>query len=172
MIAKSIFAVCAIGSALVAAAGPREMPGVFRTAAKSPGGVMSYVTALEDEAFRTGNRSEVEAQRWNVQGMIFQIDRFRDRDLLLTDVAEWLLPSAERGRTGAALVNLGEATGEAKYLDAARRIAETYIRLQGEDGTPIGKVARQPAGGDWLGCLQADEWALGLLAHSEPLVVK
>ena len=97
---KSFFSICTIGLALVAAAGPREMPEVFRAAAKSPGGVMSFLTALEDEAFRTGSRTAVEAQRWNVQGMIFQIDRFRDKDLLLTDVAAWLLPSAERGRAG------------------------------------------------------------------------
>ena len=97
---KSFFSICTIGLALVAAAGPREMPEVFREAAKSPGGVRSYVTALEDEAFRTGSRTAVEAQRWNVQGMIFQIDRFRDKVLLLTDVAAWLLPSAERGRAG------------------------------------------------------------------------
>jgi len=123
MIAKSIFAVCAIESALVAAAGPREMPEVFGDAAKSPGGVMSYVTALEDEAFRTGSRSEVEAQRWNVQGMIFQIDRFRDRDLLLTDVAEWLLPSAERGMAGAEKgVNAAASYAYADMLDSAARL--------------------------------------------------
>ncbi len=38
------------------------------------------------EAFRTGSRTAVEAQRWNVQGMIFQIDRFRDKDLPFRDV--------------------------------------------------------------------------------------
>ena len=48
---ESLFSICTIGLVLVAAAGPREMPEVFREAAKSPGGVMSYVTALEDEAF-------------------------------------------------------------------------------------------------------------------------
>ena len=92
--------ICMVGMAFAVVAGPREMPEIFREAAKSSGGVMSFVTALEDEAFRTGSRAEVEAQRWNVQGMIFQIDCFRDRDLLLADVAEWLLPSAERGRAG------------------------------------------------------------------------
>lgn len=120
---KSLFAICTIGLALVAAAGTREMPEVFRDAAKSPGGVMSFVTALEDEAFRTGNRTEVEAQRWNVQGMIFQIDRFRDKDLLLTDVAAWLLPSAERGRAGADKgVNAAANYAYAEMLDSAARL--------------------------------------------------
>ena len=124
---ESLFAICTIGLALVAAAGPREMPEVFRDAAKSPGGVMSYVTALEDEAFRTGNRTEVEAQRWNVQGMIFQIDRFRDKDLLLTDVAAWLLPSAERGRAGTDKgVNAAASYAYAEMLDSAARL---YDRL-------------------------------------------
>lgn len=120
---KSLFAICTIGLALVAAAGTREMPEVFRDAAKSPGGVMSFVTVLEDEAFRTGNRTEVEAQRWNVQGMIFQIDRFRDKDLLLTDVAAWLLPSAERGRAGADKgVNAAANYAYAEMLDSAARL--------------------------------------------------
>ena len=34
-----------------------------------------------------------------------------------------------------AYLELHAATGEAKYRDAARRIAETYLRLQGADGT-------------------------------------
>ena len=120
---KSLFAICTIGLALVAAAGPREMPEVFRDAAKSPGGGMSFVTTLEDEAFRTGSRTAVEAQRWNVQGMIFQIDRFRDKDLLLTDVAAWLLPSAERGRAGADKgVNAAANYAYAEMLDSAARL--------------------------------------------------
>ena len=36
---------------------------------------------------------------------------------------------------GRAFVHLFEATKDGKYLDAARRIAGTYIKLQGEDGT-------------------------------------
>ena len=36
---------------------------------------------------------------------------------------------------GEALVDLHAKTKEAKYLDAARNIAATYLRLQGEDGT-------------------------------------
>ena len=52
----SAFAGCAMGLAFAAAA-PLEMPEVFRDAARSPGGVLSFVTALEDEAFRTGNRA-------------------------------------------------------------------------------------------------------------------
>ena len=99
------------------------MPEVFRDAATSPGGVMSFVTTLEDEAFRTGNRTEVEAQRWNVQGMIIQIDRFRDKDLLLADVAKWLLPSAERGRPGADKgVNAAASYAYAEMLDSAARL--------------------------------------------------
>jgi len=120
---KSLFAICTIGLALAATAGPREMPEVFCDAAKSPGGVMSFLTALEDEAFRTGNRAEVEAQRWNIQGMIFQIDRFRDKDLLLTDVADWLLPSAERGKAGAGKgVNAAASYAYAEMLDSAARL--------------------------------------------------
>ena len=120
-------AAIALGAIVAFAAGPREMPEVFRDAAKSPGGVMSFITALEDEAFRTGNRTEVEAQRWNVQGMIFQIDRFRDNDLLLTDVADWLLPSAERGRAGADKgVNAAASYAYAEMLDSAARL---YDRL-------------------------------------------
>ncbi len=34
-----------------------------------------------------------------------------------------------------AYIALAKATGEGKYLDAAKKIAETYLRLQGEDGT-------------------------------------
>ena len=116
-----VFAVCTIGLSLVAAA--REMPEVFRDAAKSPGGVMTFVSALEDEAFRTGSRADVEAQRWNVQGMIFQIDRFRDKELLLTDVAEWLLPSAERDRPGAGKgVDAAVNYAYAEMLDSAARL--------------------------------------------------
>ena len=115
--------ICMVGMAFAAVAGPREMPEIFREAAKSSGGVMSFVTALEDEAFRTGSRAEVEAQRWNVQGMIFQIDCFRDRDLLLADVAEWLLPSAERGRAGADKgVNAAASYAYAEMLDSAARL--------------------------------------------------
>ena len=115
--------ICMVGMAFAAVAGPREMPEIFREAAKSSGGVMSFVTALEDEAFRTGSRAEVEAQRWNVQGMIFQIDCFRDRDLLLADVAEWLLPSAERGRAGEGKgVNAAASYAYAEMLDSAARL--------------------------------------------------
>ena len=114
-------AACVMGLALAAAA--QEMPEVFRDAATSPGGVMTFATALEDEAFRTGSRTEVEAQRWNVQGMIFQIDRFRDKDLLLADVAKWLLPSAERGRPGADKgVNAAASYAYAEMLDSAARL--------------------------------------------------
>ena len=34
-----------------------------------------------------------------------------------------------------AYLKLSEVTGEGKYLEAAKNIAETYLRLQGEDGT-------------------------------------
>ena len=114
-------AACVMGLALAAAA--QEMSEVFRDAATSPGGVMSFATALEDEAFRTGDRTEVEAQRWNVQGMIVQIDRFRDKDLLLADVAKWLLPPAERGRAGADKgVNAAASYAYAEMLDSAARL--------------------------------------------------
>ena len=44
---------------------------------------------------------------------------------------------------GRSLVNLHVRTGEKKYLDAAERIAATYIRLQGEDGVwPLKMNAR------------------------------
>ena len=123
MRAEQLFAVCTIGLVLVAAAGPREMPAVFCEVAKSPGGVMSFVTVLEDEAFCTGDRTEVEAQRWNVQGMIFQVDRFRDRDLLLTNVPKWLLPPAERGRAGADKgMNAAASYAYAEMLDSAARL--------------------------------------------------
>ena len=36
---------------------------------------------------------------------------------------------------GSSFLKLHKATGEAKYLAAAKRIADTYLRLQGEDGT-------------------------------------
>ena len=55
---------------------------------------------------------------------------------------------------GDATVNMQEPNGRVR----------TYWVPEPVDGTPIGEVALQPAGGDWLGCLQADEWALGLLA--------
>ena len=38
-------------------------------------------------------------------------------------------------RVGLAFLSFHAATGEEKYLAAAKRIAETYLRLQGEDGT-------------------------------------
>lgn len=38
-------------------------------------------------------------------------------------------------QAGVALVALHKATGDGKYLDAAKRIARTYIRLQEKDGT-------------------------------------
>jgi len=202
MNATQLFAVCTTGLALVVAAGPLEMPEVFRDAATSPGGVMSFVTALEDEAFRTGNRTEVEAQRWNVQGMIFQIDRFRDKDLLLADVAKWLLPSAERGRPGAdkgvnaaanrafAFIDDGPLRtwnweGQFEDISPAESRYQNLTKHNACD-TAIYMLKRFP--GDrkrlaqareivryaedqfvvWRQPCRADEWALGLLAHSEP----
>ena len=99
-------------------------PDVFRCAAKSPDGVLSFVTEIEDAAFRTGRRDDVEANRWNVQGMIFQIDRFRDRGLLvLKDVPDWLLPSSERGKPGANKgVNAAASYAYAEMLDSAARL--------------------------------------------------
>ena len=58
---------------------------------------------------------------------------------------------------GGAYLELHGATGEAKYLEAARRIADTYLRIQGEDGTcplmveektgkPIGRNRAFPLG--------------------------
>lgn len=118
-----IIGFCVFVPVFEAVAGPYEMPEIFREAAKSPAGVMSFATALEDEAFRTGSRSGVESQRWNIQGMIFQIDRFRDRDLLLKDVAAWLLPYAERGRAGADKgVNAAASYAYAEMLDSAARL--------------------------------------------------
>ena len=38
-------------------------------------------------------------------------------------------------QAGAAYLKLSAATGEAKYLETAKGIAETYLKLQGEDGT-------------------------------------
>ena len=99
-------------------------PDVFRCAAKSPDGVLSFVTEMEDAAFRTGRRDDVEANRWNVQGMIFQIDRFRDRGLLvLKDVPDWLLPSSERGKPCANKgVNAAASYAYAEMLDSAARL--------------------------------------------------
>ena len=48
---------------------------------------------------------------------------------------------------------LGEATGEEKYIQAAVNIAETYLKLQGEDGTwPLRLMAKDgsPAGDNRL----------------------
>lgn len=42
-----------------------------------------------------------------------------------------------------AFLVLSKATGEAKYLEAAERIAATYLRLQGEDGTCFLKMRAQ-----------------------------
>ena len=53
----------------------------------------------------------------------------------------------------------------ATQLFAVCTIGLALVVAAGPLEMPIGKVARQPAGGDWLGCLQADEWALGLLAN-------
>ena len=64
------------------------------------------------------------------------------------------LDLAKARTLGDATVNMQEPSGRVR----------TYWVPEPGDGTPIGKVARQPEGGDWLGCLQADEWALGLLA--------
>ena len=110
---------CLTGLASGAAA-----PDVFRCAAKSQDGVLSFVTQLEDAAFRTGCRAEAESNRWNVQGMIFEIDRFRDRELLvLKDVPDWLLPSAERGKPGAGKgVNAAASHAYAEMLDSAARL--------------------------------------------------
>ena len=41
---------------------------------------------------------------------------------------------------GRAYLALHGVTGETKYLEAARRIAETYLKLQGEDGTCYLKI--------------------------------
>ena len=125
---ESLFAICTIGIALVAAAGPCEMPDVFRCAAKAPNGVLSFVTELEDAAFGSGCRADVEANWWNVQGMIFQVDRFRDRELLvLKDVPDWLLPSAERGRPGAnSGINAAASYAYAEMLDSAARLYDRF----------------------------------------------
>ena len=72
------------------AAGPREMPEIFREAAQSPGGVLSFVSALEDEAFETGSRAAADARKWTVLGMIVQIDRFRNKNLLIANLPAWL----------------------------------------------------------------------------------
>ena len=110
-------------AAQLAASAPAEMPEVFRDAAKSSGGVMSFVTALEDEAFRTGSREAAEARRWDVDGMVVQIDRFRDRDQLLANVPGWLLPPAERGKTGAEKgMNAAASYAYADMLDSAARL--------------------------------------------------
>ena len=47
---------------------------------------------------------------------------------------------------GAALVGLAETTGEKKYIEAAERIASTYLRLQGEDGTWTLKLREKDGG--------------------------
>ena len=100
-----------------------ELPDVFRAAEKSPNGILSFVTALEDDAFCTRSRTAVETHQWDVQGMIFQIDRFRDRDLLLADVPDWLLPPAERGRPGANKgVNATASYAYSEMLDSAARL--------------------------------------------------
>ena len=66
------------------------------------------------------------------------------------------LDLAKARALGDATVNMQEPSGRVR----------TYWVPEPGDGTPIGKIAIQPAGGDWLGCLQADERALGLLDSS------
>jgi len=108
---------------LVESAYGLDMPDVFRDAAKSPDGALTFVTALEDEAFRTGCRTDVEFHQWTVQGMIFQIDRFCNREYLLANVPDWLLPPAERGRSGASKgVNATASYAYAEMLDSAARL--------------------------------------------------
>ena len=99
------------------------MPEIFKEAVRSPGGVLSFVSGLEDEAFRTKDRTAVDAVMWTVQGMIFQVDRFRDRELLLANVPDWLLPPAERGGSGANKdVNAAASYAYADMLDSAARL--------------------------------------------------
>ena len=106
-----------------ALAGSREMPGLFREAEQTPGGVLSYVSAIEDELFRSGNRAPVEARRWTIQGMIIQIDRYRDADLLLANLPDWLLPPSERGKPGASTgLNVAASYAYAEMLDSAARL--------------------------------------------------
>ena len=106
-----------------AVAGPKDMPDLFQTAAQAPGGILSYVSNLEDEVFRTGDRAVAEAQRWTVQGMIFQIDRYRDTDLLLANLPDWLLPPSERGKSGANKgLNAAASAAYAEMLDSAARL--------------------------------------------------
>ena len=106
-----------------AGAGAKDMPDLFRTVAQAPGGVLSYVSGLEDEMFRTGDRAEVESRRWTVQGMIFQIDRYRDADLLLANLPDWFLPPSERGRPGANRgMNAAASYAYAEMLDSAARL--------------------------------------------------
>ena len=111
------------GATALAVAAPRAMPASFREAAAAPGGVLSFVTGLEDEVFRTGDRAPAEARRWNVQEMIFQIDRFRTPDLLLANVPDWLLPPAARGKPEANRgVNAAASHAYADMLDSAARL--------------------------------------------------
>ena len=65
------------------------------------------------------------------------------------------LDLAKARTMGDATVNMQEPNGRVR----------TYWVPEPGDGTPIGKVALQPAGGDWLVCLQADERVLGLLSE-------
>ena len=81
--------------------------------------------------------------------------------LIRTWLALWAaegnpLDLAKARTLGDATVNMQEPNGRVR----------TYWVPEPVDGTPLGEIARQPEGGDWLGCLQADEWALGLLAEA------
>ena len=106
-----------------AVAGTAVLPDIFREAAQTPGGVLAYVSGLEDEAFRTGDRAPVDARRWTVQGMIFQIDRYRDKEQLLANLPDWLLPPSERGKLGANRgVNAAANDAYAEMLDSAARL--------------------------------------------------
>ena len=110
-----------------ARANPSGVPGsraeLFSEAEKAAGGVLSFVTGIEDEVFLTGDRAAAEAQRWTVLGMIVQIDRYRDREHLIANLPDWLLPPSERGKPGAGKgVNAVANYAYAEMLDSAARL--------------------------------------------------
>ena len=106
---------------------PREMPELFREAAQTPGGVLSFATAVEDEVFATGNRAAAESRKWTILGMIVEIDRFRDKNQLIANVPEWLRPCAKGDCPQCVDRDCPHAKGDCTQKSQARQAREQAV---------------------------------------------